>query len=73
MSAQLEEQPKPIRVIRTYSPSERAQALAIYDKLGSLDKASKVAGIPFSTLAGWAQDPANVSILRTQKSLELDQ
>jgi len=61
------------RVVRQYSQTERAQALAIYDNIGTLEKASEVSGIPLSTLAGWVNDPANYSELRNKKSLELGQ
>ncbi len=61
------------RVVRQYSHSERASALALYDTVGSLEKASEALGIPLSTLAGWARDDANISQARTQKALELGQ
>ena len=69
MSTQLSTTPK--RVVRAYSQAERANACAVYDNIGSLEKASEVLGIPLSTLAGWVNDPANHSELRTQKAIEL--
>ena len=61
------------RVVRRYSPAERANALALYDRVGSIDKTSEALGIPHSTIQGWVADPHNYSILRTQKSQELAQ
>jgi len=59
------------RMIRTYSPQERANACAVYDTIGNLEKASEVLGIPLSTLAGWVNDPTNHSELRSRKTQEL--
>lgn len=61
------------RAVRQYSKAERANACAVYDSIGSLEKTSEVLGIPMSTLAGWARDGSNISQARTQKSIELGQ
>lgn len=61
------------RVVRSYSPEERANALALYDNLGNLEQVSNTLGIAKSTLHGWLHDPANISILRTVKGQELAQ
>jgi transposase-like protein len=61
------------RVIRTYSPEERANALALYDNLGNLEQVSNTLGIAKSTLHGWLNDPNNQSNLRTVKGQELAQ
>jgi uncharacterized membrane protein YcjF (UPF0283 family) len=47
--------------------------LALYDRVGSIDKTSEALGIPHSTIQGWVADPKNYSLLRTQKSQELAQ
>lgn len=67
---QVETSVKP-RVVRQYSAAERANALALYDNVGNLEKTSETLGIPLSTLAGWVNDPSNHSELRSQKSSEL--
>lgn len=59
------------RVVRQYSASERANALAVYDTVGTLEKTAEALGIPLSTLAGWVNDPSNFSELRNQKREEL--
>jgi len=61
------------RTVRTYSAEQRAQTLAIYDNVGTLEKTSEVTGIPVSTIHAWIHDPANLSQLRTQKGVELAQ
>ena len=66
-----QEFPPEVRVVRQYSHSERAEALALYDTVGNLEKASQTLGIPLSTLAGWVNDPSNHSELRSQKASEL--
>lgn len=55
MSAAVEvEQFSSRRNIRQYSEEEKVNALAVYDQVGSLEKASEVLGIPMSTLGTWA-------------------
>jgi transposase-like protein len=61
------------RVVRRYSHTERANALALYDSVGSLEQVSKTLGIPQSTIHGWINDPTNYSILRSQKAQDLAQ
>jgi transposase-like protein len=59
--------------VRQYSPSERANALALYDNIGNLEQVSHTLGIAKSTLHGWLNDPNNQSNLRTAKGQELAQ
>ena len=66
-----ESSPTQSRFVRQYSPSERANALAVYDSIGSLEKASEALGIPMSTLAGWAQNGSLMSEARIQKRADL--
>ena len=72
MSAAIEQSTQPVpRFVRKYSRLERTNALALYDQVGSLEKAAETLGIPVSTLHGWVQSGDYDSELRTQKSKDL--
>jgi len=59
------------RIVRSYSKEERAQALALYDRVGSLDLASETLGIPKSTLATWQSNTEESLELRTKSQQDL--
>lgn len=45
---------------RRYSEREKAAALAIFDSTGNLSEASRISGIPDSTIHGWLQDKPTI-------------
>lgn len=45
---------------RRYSEREKAAALAVYDATGNLSEASRISGIPDSTIHGWLSEKPSI-------------